>query len=639
MNTNIIAQTEPAVTANPGLFPTLHLDNFKAMELCFAILLALATNRRRQRTFAPTRLREVIWALREALKNDPLMDEIAAYYGGQVDRHALLVRVQISFWSNVLNLPVEQVCQWASTPAPASLARAMGQRAVCYPQRIAELHTRLGPDLRSRLYARGKAILYRQPELARLTENDLTRAVEAQTFEPPALEMGRMYGFSYFVNFVFRQGVFAQLEPAPAQALNPNGYSLRELLAAYFRRFDTQAATPDALAEELRTGYWTPGADQTITPVSQTMRNFLAKLIPEQVILVQEAQARRTLNRLLKTKGWRTRLRVAVDATLLRLFGRFEDMERLFDHVTQQSIMGYKLYVVFELTTRQPIAFVLHEPKATRPDEQPKGDADYLDALIRKVKGLPGVKHLEYILFDKGFWSQAAFKRLVEAGEAVVTPGKKFKTIQDAVAAISRSRWVRAARNQRVADTTVTFDNGLTLRLVVWKSLGKKVVRDAQGKPKKDKAGNTLYQPAPIYYTYVTNLSPDEVDPAQVVGLYGQRWGIEDFFEQMDNQYHWACFPGTDLALVKVHIALTFLGYTLLTEFRRLVAQWLDNAEYATMELRRFARLFLRAPITWLRWLKHRQPGQRRPRWRHRYLDFMSGLAAFGEATASPELL
>ena len=54
------------------------------------------------------------------------------------------------------------------------------------------------------------------------------------------------------------------------------------------------------------------------------------------------------------------------------------------------------------------------------------------------------------------------------------------------------------------------------------------------------------------------------------------------------------------LAVVKVHIALTLLGYTLLTMFKELVATWLDQIDYATMELRRFARLFLRAPIAWL---------------------------------------
>jgi hypothetical protein len=165
------------------------------------------------------------------------------------------------------------------------------------------------------------------------------------------------------------------------------------------------------------------------------------------------------------------------------------------------------------------------------------------------------------------------------------------------------------------------------------------VVRDEHGKPQRDQHGKTRYKPAPIYYSYVTNIATDELDPAEVVGLYGQRWSVEDFFEQMDNQYFLGRFPAPDLARVKVHIALTFLGYTLLTQFQRLVAQWLDQAEYATMELRRFARLFLRAPVAWLHWLKQRGPGQRWPRWRRRHRDFLGSLADFGGPAPSPELL
>ncbi len=104
----------------------------------------------------------------------------------------------------------------------------------------------------------------------------------------------------------------------------------------------------------------------------------------------------------------------------------------------------------------------------------------------------------------------------------------------------------------------------------------------------------------------------------------------------MDNQYFLGHLPSTDLAVVKVHIALTFLGYILLREFQQLVADWLHNAEYATIELRRFARQFLRAPIAWLQWLKARQPGQRRPQLRPRYRDFCASLAHFGDPETRP---
>ena len=639
MTDAVAAQTAPTAAARPALFPTLHLDTFKPLELCFGILLALATNRWRQRTFAPTHLRDVIRALRYALKNDPLIDEIAQRCGAGVLRRELLVRVLLSFWAHVLGVPIQEVCRWAEAPATLSLAHALGVEHGYHPQRIAELHAALGPELRQRLYAHCKELLRRQLELDRFGEDELARTVEAQTFEPLALELGRLYGFSYFVNFLWWQGVFAALEVALTQELKPNGYALRELVAAYFRRFDTQAATPEALAEWLRNEYWAPASEQGVSPVSQTLRHFLAKLNPEQVILLHEKLARRALRRQLRAKGPRTRLTVAVDATLLPLFGVFEQAESLFDHVTQRGIQGYKLYVILDVASRQPLAFVLHEPGATRPDGEAKGEADYLAYLVEHVKTALGVDHLAYVLFDKGFWSQAEFQRLVNADETLVTPGKQFKTIRAAIATIRSDQWVRVAENQRVADVTVTFDNGLTLRLIVWKTLGRQVVRTERGNPKRDKDGKPLYRWAPIYHAYVTNIPADEMEAPAVVGLYGQRWSIEDFFEQMDNQYFLGRFPGTDLAVVKVHIALTFLGYTLLRQFQQLVAVWLDNAEYATMELRRFARLFLRAPLAWLHWLKQRQPGQRYPRLRRRHRDFVASLADFGDPVPRPELL
>jgi hypothetical protein len=639
MPDSVAAQTVPTAEARPALFPTLHLDIFKPLELCFGILLALATNCWRQRTFAPTHLRDVIRTLRYALKDDPLLDEVARDCGASMARQELLLRVQISFWAHVLGLPVQEVCQWAQDAKTQALAHALGLARLYHPQRIAELHAALGPALRQQVYAHCKELLRQRLGLDRLSEEDLARTVEAQTFEPLALDMGRLYGFSYFVNFLWWQGVFAALEGALTQELKPNGYSLRELVAAYFRRFDSQAATPEALAEWLGNEYWAPASEQSVAPVSQTLRNFLAKLQPEQVILLFEAQARRTLRPALQAKGRRTRLTVAVDATLLQLFGEFEDAERLFDHVTQQGIQGYKLYVILDVASRQPLAFVLHEPGAMRPDGEPKGDADYLAHLVEHVKTALGVDHLAYVLFDKGFWSQAEFQRLVNADETLVTPGKQFKTIREAIAAIRPTQWVRVAENQRVADVTVTFDNGLTLRLIVWKTLGRQVVRNERGNPKRGKDGKPLSRWAPIYHAYVTNLPATEMEAPAVIGLYGQRWSIEDFFEQMDNQYFLGHFPSTDLAVVKVHIALTFLGYTLLRQFQQLVAVWLDNAEYATMELRRFARRFLRAPMAWLQWLKQRQPGQRRPRLRRRHRDFVSSLANFGNPETRPELL
>lgn len=614
------------------LFETLHLDNFRPAELCLALLLGLASSRWRQRWRGQARLLDAVRTLRCQLARDPILAELRGCWQRPGACYSLLVRAQLSFWAYVLDIPDAALCEMVEQPQYVRLRRALGIESPCHPQRLADFHQAIGPERRARLYARCKELLRAEWQLDRLNEADLERAVAAHTFDPLALEMGRAHGFSAFLTFVFWQGVFAELEAALQEPLAENGYSLRELLAAYLRRFDIQAETAEALGGELRNAYWESGSEVVVAPVSQTLRNFLQKLDPQRVIVLQQRLARRALRGRLRVKGRRTRLIGAVDATLLELFGQFEGQERLFDHTSNQAITGYKLYVLFEVESCQPLAFVLHTPGATTASGEPKGDAEYLVELVEQTKQTLGLDHLGCVLFDKGFWSQAHFGQLDRAGEQLVTPGKNFATVQAAVAALPPSAWQRVLPNERVADTSVTLRTGEAFRLIAWKKLGWRVVRQADGKPQRDARGKVVYRRAPVIFTYLTNLSAEEYDPDQIVALYGRRWGVEDFFEQMNNQYGLGRFPATALNLVKVHIALTLIGYTLLRQFQHWAAEWMGQAEYATMELRRFSREFLRAPLAALRWQRTRAAGQRTPRLRPRHIGFVTSLFDFEPA-------
>jgi hypothetical protein len=73
----------------------------------------------------------------------------------------------------------------------------------------------------------------------------------------------------------------------------------------------------------------------------------------------------------------------------------------------------------------------------------------------------------------------------------------------------------------------------------------------------------------------------------------------------------------------------SLISYLLLRQFQQLAAEWMQQAEYATMELRRFSRDFLRAPLDWLRWRRARSSGQRAPRLRPRHIGFVAGLLNF----------
>jgi len=92
------------------------------------------------------------------------------------------------------------------------------------------------------------------------------------------------------------------------------------------------------------------------------------------------------------------------------------------------------------------------------------------------------------------------------------------------------------------------------------------------------------------------------VDPGQVIALYGKRRGVEDFIEEIKNQYH--------------------LG--------RLAAQWLGRAEYARMELCRFSPQFLQTPKALLEWIKAAPKNYSPRRRQRRDQSFLKSPPAFG---------
>jgi len=65
--------------------------------------------------------------------------------------------------------------------------------------------------------------------------------------------------------------------------------------------------------------------------------------------------------------------------------------------------------------------------------------------------------------------------------------------------------------------------------------------------------------------------------------------------------------------------------------FQKLAAEWLQKVEYARMELRRFGKEFLRAPIAYLDWLKAGKPkeqARQRPRRNGAFLQSFFSLDA-----------
>lgn len=593
-------------------------------------MLALARNRIKGHYFRPQTISQLVRQVRYRLAKDPIMTEIEARYERQPPAYSLLLRCQISAWAHIFGLPVGTLCEVLEEDNHSSLRNALGQRRRCWPQRISEFHARISPQLKQRLYVRFKDILIEVLELTTLSEVDLERAIAHQTFDLSLLAIAGAYGFSYFLNYAYWQGLFAAIETALTGEVKPNAYSTRELMASYLQRLDGGVRTPSALSDELRNDLWAHDGQgrAIIAPLGRTFVERLRLVDPGRLIVFQKKLMRRALRPHLRLRGHRYRPIVAIDATLLLLRGEFEGQGKFWDHVAKRAIWGYKLYVIIGLESKLPLGFILRT--VGEEGDEPQSEAQFLEGLLAQARELLRVHHLGFILFDKGFWKGDEFAKLDDEGEKLITAAVLYKSVQKAIAAVPGANWIRAQRNERCADTQLTLANGCTLRLIIWKKLGRVVVRTENGNPKRDKRGRILTKPGPVHYCYLTNLSADEWDPDQVIALYGKRWGVEDFIEEIKNQYHLGRFPGKDLKLVKVHLILTLTLYILMKQFKQLAAQWLERAEYARMELCRFSRQFLQTPKALLEWIKAAPKNYGPRRRQRRDHGFLKSLLAFG---------
>jgi hypothetical protein len=602
----MIPQTELYVTRERDpFFSDVLTGDLQPAGLFFATMVALNRNKGycKWRPWLIDSLTRLIKEMRYRLKNESWIQGLEGCYH-QEPAPSVVTRVLVSFWAPVFDITVQELCHLLNEERDSTLRRALGLgwRERCYPQRISELHGVIGGvEGKAEMHCRVRDLVCELLELGGLTEADVESTAASHTFDPVMSELGQGYGFDYFLSFVFWQGVLAQVEGALTQELKPNGYNLRDLFTCYLERLDEVVKTQDDLEAKLRNRMWHEQAQDVVAPVSQTLTNFLLKLGLDQLVVLHQKEIGKT------HKGKR-RIVVAIDAVLIELFGQYEGADWHWDHKEHRALFGYKLHVIFSVTTGTPLAFYLHQ--------EGDKDADVLDHLVQQARAALEVKHLGIVLFDKGYWRVKMFKKLTEEDrESIVTPGKRYKDVKEALAAIPHHRWRRVGVNVRCAETTVFFgQQDVRFRLVAWKKLGRRAIRNDQGERVRDGDGKVMFELVVLVHSYLTNLSQVELEADQLLAMYGQRWGVEDFFEELQNQYYLDKFPGTSLKVVKRHIILTFLLYVLVKRYQMLAAEWLEDAAYATMELRRFCKEFLRAPIPYLLWLKAGKPKEQAKR-------------------------
>lgn len=149
--------------------------------------------------------------MRTWLPKTPFWLEIVKLFPG-IKPSDLVSRVQISFWAAVFGITVKDLCARLNddNDPMSQLRHAFGLKDPCHPQRISEMHTRLGgKDEKIKLYVAIRAQLVCRLALDRLSEADVEEATQQNTFDQPLLTVGGNYGFDLFLNYLFWQGIAA----------------------------------------------------------------------------------------------------------------------------------------------------------------------------------------------------------------------------------------------------------------------------------------------------------------------------------------------------------------------------------------------------------------------------------------------
>lgn len=167
--------------------------------------------------------------------------------------------------------------------------------------------------------------------------------------------------------------MLAGLEAAWTGEPAPNSYPLREVLVTYLQRLVHTAETLTALGAEVRNEAWDERLDAPLPVSSRTLVRRLAELDAPRILVLH--------HRLVRRQG-RRRFRAAVDSTVLAVMGR--QYEQAGEHFVPQAghaQRGYRLYVLFLLDERVPVAFFIQEDVAAWEEAAEVNVAAVLDQL------------------------------------------------------------------------------------------------------------------------------------------------------------------------------------------------------------------------------------------------------------------
>lgn len=547
---------------------------FSYAVLFFTVIVRLLFNKavKNNRSYS---LAKVIYSLREYLRSSKVIQEASAQYPKK--RISFIIDMSIIiFFCQFFGKTMEQFLNDINEKAAYTQILKLRFSKYIHNQRISEFKTRLGETIITAIMLEIKEYLYSSLALYELDDNMIEFVALGVSLNANMSKIYNHYGFSKFLNFAFWHGLFAQIEACIPRKRQQKKYSVMELLFTYLTKLVEHGDNMDDLEKELKNSI--EQDKQIINPCAQSFRDLLSDLDPEELKAVQKQLARRVSRSSLK-RG----LIVSADWTLMPVRGHHKGAYKCWDHVTNQEVMAYKLHVLFNSVDKQPLAFIFEEKEQT--------PTQALKKLIEEARQLLGLNHLGLVLYDKGYYNIESIRQL-GLYEQLVTPGKKFSIIKEAIANLDTRHFVGHDKDGNMLyDTNVYFKEAdLTLRLVVARTYKEQYVKTKSGN-KKLVNGHHLKERVVAFHSYLTNIPKGTLNAAQVIDTYAKRWSIEHFFKELNN-YGLKVLPSTDYKIVHNHVTMVLLMYMLVTLFKKAL-----GGSFVSCSLKTLNKNFFRAPL------------------------------------------
>ena len=566
---------QPTVRNSSDIIKRLNEKDSSFAVLFFAVVVKLLFNKA-VKNRQQTKLAGVIYSLKEYMKSSKTVQEAALKYSRK-DIFFVIDMIIIIFFCQFFGKMMKQFLEDINQGIYYTLCLKLHLPKPIYPQRISEFKATIGEDLMAAIIQEIKEYLCINLHLYKVDDDLIEFVALGVSLSANVSGIYNHYGFSKFLNFAFWHGLFAELEACITRQRQQKKYSLTDLLFTYLSKLVEHGDNMDDLEKELKNSM--EEGKQIITPCAQSLRDLLADLSCEEMQKVQKILARRVSRNSLK-KG----IIVSADWTLIPVRGHHKGAYKCWDHVTNKQVMAYKLHVLFNNTDKQPLAFMFEEKGQT--------PTQVLNALIEETRQLLGVRRLGLVLYDKGYY-EVKTMRQVCLYEDLITPGKKFNAIKEAIKKLDKNCFVGYDKNENMLfDTKVYFQEAdLTLRLVVAKKYKEQYVRTKSGH-KKVINGHYVRERVVVYHSYLTNIPKGELNAAQLVDTYAKRWDIEHFFKEIKQNYGLTVLPSTDYRIVQNHVAMVLIMYMVVTLFKKALGGCFANCSLKTLN-----KNFFRASI------------------------------------------